>query len=51
MLFLINVVFGLLAGWLADYLLERVGVQSKPRVIIATMVGLIVFLANLAVKI
>ncbi len=49
--FLINVVLGLLAGWLTDYILTRVGVANPIRVGIAVIVGVLVFMANFAVQI
>lgn len=51
MIFLLNIVFGLLAGWLTDYVLGRAGVDSPIRVIIAVVVGIVVFLANLAAQV
>lgn len=48
MIFLLNLVFGLLAGWLTDYVLARMGVEAPVRVVVAVIVGIIIFLLNLA---
>lgn len=50
--FLLNVAFGLLAGWFVDWLLEKkMGVDGTVAVIVAVIVGLIVFLSDLAARI
>ena len=51
MILLLNLAFGLLAGWLTDYLLGRAGVDQPIRVIIAVIVGIVVFFANLAAQV
>lgn len=51
MVLLLNIAFGLLAGWLADYIMGRARVDNPIRVIIAVIVGVIVFAANLAAQI
>lgn len=51
MILLLNIVFGLLAGWLTDYVLGRAGVDAPIRVFAAVVVGLIVFFANLAAQV
>lgn len=51
MVILLNIVFGLLAGWLTDYVLARIGVDAPVREIVAVVVGIIVFLLNLAAQV
>lgn len=51
MIFFLNVIFGLLAGYLTDYLLARGRVSVPIRTIVAILVGFIVYFANLAVQV
>lgn len=51
MVLLLNIVLGLLAGVLADYLLGRAGVSDPVKLIVAVLVGVVVFLANLAAQV
>jgi hypothetical protein len=44
---LLNIVFGLLAGWLTIWLLEKAGAPQPIAVIIGVIVGILVFLVNL----
>lgn len=51
MILLLNIAFGLLAGWLTDYVLARAGVDNPIRVVVAVIVGIVVFAANLAAQV
>lgn len=51
MILLLNIVFALLFGWLALWVTETAGVPRPLSVCVAVVVGIIVFLANLAVQV
>lgn len=51
MILLLNIVFGLLFGWLALWVTETAGVPRPISVCVAVIVGVIVFLANLAAQV
>lgn len=51
MVFILNVLFGLVAGVLTDFVLRRVGVADPAKVLIAVIVGIVVFLANFAAQV
>lgn len=48
MVILLNIVFGLLAGWLTDYVLVKAGVDAPVRTVVAVIVGIIIYLLNIA---
>ena len=47
MVLILNLIFGILAFLLAEYILGRVKVSDPLKVVLALLVGLVVFLANL----
>lgn len=49
--FILNIIFGLIAGFLTDYVLARMGVSDPVKVLVAVLVGVVVFLADLASQI
>ena len=51
MAFLLNILFGLLAGFGASYVCRRLGVGDPIAFVVGLIVGIIVFLANLAVRV
>ncbi len=48
MVFIVNLIFALLAGLLTDYLMRRVGAEPRMSIIVAILVGIVIFIANLA---
>lgn len=44
--FLLNALIALLVGFLADYILARCGVSDPIKVIIAVIIGVLVYIAN-----
>ena len=51
MIFLLNLLFAFLAGMLANYLLATTGVSDPIKIILAIIVGFVVFFANLAAQV
>lgn len=49
--FLLNLLFGVGAWYLTDYLLSRLGVSDPVKVIVAFIVGVLVFVADWADKV
>lgn len=49
--FLLNLLFGILAGALALWLCEACGLRKPASAVIAVIVGLIVFLSDLATRV
>lgn len=45
---LLNIVFAILAGVLADWLFARLGLTDPIKVVLAVLVGIVIFFANLA---
>lgn len=48
MIFLINLLFALGAGALANYVMAQMGVDNPIRIILAVIIGIVVFMLNLA---
>lgn len=48
MIILLNIVFALLAGWLTQYVAIRAGAAQPIALILAVIVGIIVYLVNIA---
>lgn len=46
--FLLNLILGIVAGFLADFILGRMKVTDPIKVILAVLIGIVVFLADLA---
>lgn len=46
--FLLNVLFGIIAFFLSDYALARIGATDPIKVVGAFIVGIVVYLANFA---
>ncbi len=51
MVFLLNIVFGLLAGYLSRYVMAQMKVTDPVNIILAVIFGIVVFLLNLAAHI
>lgn len=51
MIFLLNLLMALIAGFLTDYVLTRAGAKTPLPILIAVLVGVIVFLVNPAAQI
>lgn len=43
----LNIIFGLLAGVLADLVMRRMAVADPLKIIIAILIGVVVFIANI----
>lgn len=48
---LVNLILAILGGWLAYYVVSKAGADKPVTVIIGVLVGLVVFLADLASEI
>jgi hypothetical protein len=46
MTLLLNLIIAIVAGFIADYILGRVGVADPIKVVLAVLVAIVVFLAN-----
>lgn len=50
--FLLNVVFGLVAGWFVYYILNnKAGVDAPIAVLAGVVIGFVVYFANIAVQV
>ena len=50
MVFILNVLFGFLAGFLTAYVARRLGADDKIAFVLGLIVGIIVYLGNFAVQ-
>jgi len=51
MILILNVLFGLLAGFLVNWLASRLGADDKVALVLGVIAGIIVFLGNFAVQV
>lgn len=49
--FLLNIIFGILAGLLALWLLQELGLQRKIAVVLSVLIGIVVFMLDLAARV
>ena len=47
MVLLLNILFAVLFGWFANYLLERAGVDRPIAVLCGVIVGVLIYLVNI----